>query len=136
VVLNIVVSFALMQVLGVGGLALGTTIALTVNMLVLIQLLRKKIGPMGFGRLVTSLGRIAAATAVMGVVVFTLDHELSAILPSGNGSQALRVGLGVVGGTLVYFAAAAIGGLPELREVRAMLRQALSRQENAAGRRT
>lgn len=136
VVLNIVVSFALMQVLGVGGLALGTTIALTVNMLVLIQLLRKKIGPMGFGRLVTSLGRISGATAVMGVVVFALDHELLAILPSGSGPHALRVGLGVLVGTLVYFGAAAIAGLPELREVRTMLAQALSRQENVAGRRT
>lgn len=135
VVLNIVVSFALMQVLGVGGLALGTTIALTVNLLVLIQLLRKKIGPMGFGRLAVSLGRIGGATVLMGVVVWALDRELLAVLPSGTRTLALRVGLGIVAGGVVYLAAALVGRLPELREVTAMLRLALARQEGAEPRR-
>ncbi len=136
VVLNIVVSFALMQVLGVGGLALGTTIALTVNLLVLIQLLRKKIGPMGFGRLATSLARIAAATLVMGAAVWAVDRRLSAMLPAGDRSLALRVGLGVAVGALIYIASARVGRLPESREVMAMLREALGRQDAVNGQRT
>ena len=134
--LNIVVSYGLMQVLGVGGLALGTTIALTVNMLVLIQLLRKKIGPMGFGRLAASLGRIGAATLLMGVVVWVVDRQLSAMLPGGDRSLALRVVLGVVVGALTYILVALVGKLPEFREVRGVVRAAISRQDGAKTPRT
>jgi len=136
VVLNIVVSFGLMQVLGVGGLALGTSIALTVNLVVLIHLLRKKIGPMGFGRLVVSLVRVGAATAVMGAVVWAVDNQLMLSLPDGDGSLGLRVGVDVAVGAVAYIAAALVGRLPELREVGGMLRLALGRQDRENRERT
>ena len=55
VVINMRLSYLFMQFMGVGGLALGTTVALTLNFVVLIWLLRRKIGSMGFGRTLRSL---------------------------------------------------------------------------------
>ena len=77
VVLNIGLSYLFMQFLGVGGLALGTTVALTINFFVLLYLLRRKIGPMGLGKLAGSFARVAAASAAMGVVIWAVDSGLT-----------------------------------------------------------
>lgn len=127
VVLNIVVSYGLMQFMGVGGLALGTSIALTVNFVVLIQLLRRKIGPMGFGALARSSGRIAVATGLMTVEVLLVDRWLAGIVAGGDAGLALRVGLGIVGGAVAYLAVARLGRLPELPEILSMLKAAAGR---------
>ncbi len=66
VVLTIGLSYLFMQFLGVGGLTLGMTVALTINFLVLMWLLRRKIGVIGFGRTGLSLLRVLGASAVMG----------------------------------------------------------------------
>jgi len=128
VVLNITVSYVLMQFLGVGGLALGTSIALTVNFIVLIELLRRKIGPMGFGALARSSARIAAAAAVMTVEVVLLDRWLAGVVQAGDAGLGLRVGLGIGGGAVTYFIAARVGRLPELPEVVSMLSAAAGRR--------
>ncbi|MHB8868272.1 MAG: murein biosynthesis integral membrane protein MurJ [Thermoleophilia bacterium] len=128
VVLNIAVSYVLMQFLGVGGLALGTSIALTVNFIVLIELLRRKIGPMGFGALARSSARIAAAAAVMTVEVVLFDRWLAGVVQAGDAGLGLRVALGIGGGAVTYFIAARVGRLPELPEVVSMLKAAAGRR--------
>jgi putative peptidoglycan lipid II flippase len=117
VVLNISVSIPLMLAIGVGGLALGTTIAMTVNMLVLMQLLRKKIGPMGLGALLKSGVGILGVSGVMGLVVWGVDTVLAGVVAPGNPGLAVRVAVGVGGGALVYFLAAKVARLRELEEI-------------------
>ncbi len=140
VVINIVCSYILMHFIGVGGLALGTTIALTVNYVVLIQLMRRKLGPMGFGAVGASLARIVGVSAAMGIVLLVVDRVLSGALGAGSGAMAVRVSCGVVGGAAVYLVVAAIARLPELREVLDMLRSVTGRarpgEDNASLRRT
>lgn len=131
VVLNVVVSIILMRFMGVGGLALGTTLALTVNLVVLMELLRRKLGPMGFGRLASSLLRISMASAVMALVVWGLDAALSEQFSSGKAALAVRVGLGVSLGALAYLLAAAAARLPEMGEVGDMLRAVVRRAPEA-----
>ena len=74
--INIVCSYVLMQFMGVGGLALGTTIALTVNYVVLGELMRRRLGFVGFGGVTRALARVVGASAVMGVVVWAIDLVL------------------------------------------------------------
>ncbi len=65
VVLNVAFALALMGPLAHGGLALATSASATANLLILLWLLRKRLGVLGGRRLLGSLGRVGAATAVM-----------------------------------------------------------------------
>src|SRR5262249_36645659 len=53
----------LMQWMSYGGLALATSIAATIHMLTMLWLLRKRLKGIEGGRLLTSVGRIVAASA-------------------------------------------------------------------------
>jgi len=125
--INIACSYVLMQSMGVGGLALGTTIALTVNYVVLGELMRRRLGFVGFGGVTRALARVVGASAVMGVVVWAIDLVLAGSLGSGTLGMGLRVLCGVVGGAVAYLAVAAAGRLPELREVLDMLKSVTGR---------
>jgi putative peptidoglycan lipid II flippase len=121
VVVNIGLSYLLMHFLGVGGLALGTTVALTINFAVLLYLLRRKIGPMGLDLLARSFGRVAVASAAVGVVVWALDTGLSRVVGYTTGGNAVRVAGGAVTGLCTYFLAAKLMRSPELAEVKDMM---------------
>jgi putative peptidoglycan lipid II flippase len=127
VVVNIGLSYLFMQFLGVGGLTLGTTVALSLNFLVLLYLLRRKIGPIGLGRLGRSFGRVAVASVVMGVVIWLLDSALARALGETTGSDAARVVVGLVAGVTAYVLVARLMRSPELAELKDMLRAVLKR---------
>jgi putative peptidoglycan lipid II flippase len=131
--INIVCSYLLMHVIGVGGLAFGTTIALTVNFVVLIQLLRRKLGPMLFGSFFRSFARILAASAVMGVAVWGLDVALARYLEPGTVSLGIRVVIGLGVGSVVYFAIAYAARFPEAHEIVSMFKAILPRRPGKGG---
>ncbi len=128
VVLNIGLSYLFMQFLGVGGLALGTTVSLTINFFVLLYLLRRKIGPMGLRRMVGSFARVAGASAVMGVAVWLVDMALTRVVSATTSGFAVRVVAGLVVGVAVYLIAATLVRSPELAEVKDMFRAMLKRR--------
>ena len=127
VVINVGLSYLFMQFLGVGGLALGTTVALTINFVVLIWLLRRKIGPVGFRKTLDSLLRVAGVSAVMGAAVWAVDHFLSRDLPATTGGNAARVVVGLVVGVAVFLLVSKLVRMPELAEITDMLRAVLKR---------
>lgn len=128
VIINIGLSYLFMQFLGVGGLALGTTVALTINFLVLIWLLKRKIGPVGFGRMFASLARVAGVSAVMGIVIWAVDCVLSRSIPETTGGYAARVVVGLVVGAGVFLFGSRLVKMPELAEITDMLRAVLKRK--------
>jgi putative peptidoglycan lipid II flippase len=127
VMMNVGLSYVFMRLLGVSGLALGTTVALTFNFFVLMYLLRRKIGPMGLNRIGGSLGKVAGATVVMGVVVWLVDMFLTRALPETTTGFAVRVVAGLGIGVVVYFLASTLLRSPELAEVKDMFRAMLRR---------
>lgn len=132
VLINIASSYVLMLFLGVGGLALGTTIALTVNFIVLVELLRRKLGPMGFGRSLRSFLRVLAISVAMGAVVWGADRLLAETLSPGTATLAVRVAVGLAVGAGVYLGTAALLRLPEVRELTDMLK-AVRRKAEVTG---
>jgi putative peptidoglycan lipid II flippase len=127
VVINVGLSYLFMQFLDVGGLALGTTVSLTMNFFVLLYLLRRKIGPMGLKRLAGSLLKVASSSAVMGVVIWAVDTGLGrAVSPTTTGN-AIRVVAGLLAGAVTYLVAAKLMKSPELAEVKDMLRAVFKR---------
>jgi putative peptidoglycan lipid II flippase len=127
VVVNIGLSYLFMQFLGVGGLALGTTVALTINFFVLLYLLRRKIGPMGLGELAGSFVRVVAASAAMGVVVWAVDYGLTRLVGETTSGNAVRVVVGLLAGIFTYLFASKLMKSPELAEVKDMLRAVFKR---------
>jgi putative peptidoglycan lipid II flippase len=128
VAINIGFSYLFMQFIGVGGLTLGTTVALTVNLLVLVWLLHRKIGPVGFGRIGLCLLRVLGVSAVMGVVIWAVDFALARAVGATFGGYALRVAAGVVVGVSVFLLTAKLARIPELAETVDMLRTVFKRQ--------
>ena len=134
VVINVGFSYLLMQFLGVGGLALGTTIALTINFVVLVWLLHRKIGAVGFPKIFLSLGRVTGMSALMGVAVWVVDFVLSRAVSETLGGYAARLVAGLAVGALVFLLGCWLVKMPELAEITDMLRAVFRRKaQQAAG---
>ncbi len=107
VALNIVISLALVGVLGYRGLALATAIASLVNAATLLALLHRRLGGLEESRLLGSLVRIVVAAAVMGVAAATAEYYLAIWVPGRSiVVQIFRVGGAITAGLCVLAAAA------------------------------
>ncbi len=129
VVITIGLSYLFMQFLGVGGLTFGMTVALVINFVVLMWLLRRKIGVIGLGRTAVSLLRVVGASAIMGGAVWAVDFGLARVVGDTLGGNALRVVAGVLAGAVIFFATARLVKIPELAEAIDMLRAVLRRSK-------
>ena len=102
IVVNLVLNVWLFNVMGFLGLALGTAVAATVNALILLVLLSKRIGGVDAARIWRAFFKITIASAVMGAVVFALDSWIMVNLPdrlllSGRSGVAVARGVRVFG---------------------------------------
>jgi putative peptidoglycan lipid II flippase len=124
IVVNIVMGIVLMGPLKHGGLALATSLASIVNLLLLVWALRRKIGMLGWRLIMASAGRSLGISLVMGVAVWGTSLM---VIPRGDHSF-LQLLLGVTGsitaGVAVYALLGAFFGSPELdRLVKALRRR-------------
>ncbi|HEX2040049.1 MAG TPA: murein biosynthesis integral membrane protein MurJ [Acidimicrobiales bacterium] len=105
--LNVALAFALYPSMGVAGLALAFALAYTAGTLLAFDRLRRRTGGLGGGELLRSLGRTAAAAAVMGAVVTAASRTTDEPL--------LQVGIAVPLGISVYVLVARAVGAGELQ---------------------
>ncbi len=96
--LNIVLNIVLSKYLGIGGLALATSIAATVTTIFLFISLRKKIGPFGMKTISVSFIKILFASLIMGGLSKFSFNYLTTYF-SQNFSLLLAICIGAV----VYF---------------------------------
>jgi len=89
VVLNIALSLLLVNLIGYEGLALGTSIAALVNALALLTLLNLRIGGLGIKRILTTCGKVAVASFIMGFAASVTHSWLSLTL--GDDSFLIRL---------------------------------------------
>jgi putative peptidoglycan lipid II flippase len=134
VFLNIGVSYLFMRAIqtispavAVSGLTLGTSVALSVNFFVLVYLLQRKIGPVGFGGIFKSVLRIIGVSAVMGVLIWAVDYVLARELPADTKGFIGRLVAGIVIGAGSYLLLSRLFKLPELAEISGMMRAVLRR---------
>lgn len=97
VVLNVVLSFALLGPLKQGGLALANSIATTLEMLVLLFLLRPRLGGVDGQTLAKSSSKMLVGAMVMTAVIWAYSRT-----PLGQNSLLLLVG-GILLGGGAYF---------------------------------
>ena len=111
--LNIGLGLLLMGPLGYGGLALANSIAVTLEVIVLLALLRPRLGGVEGRRTLSALGRILAAAAVMGLAVVGV-----LTLASSAGMEGLPVVLAAAAaGAAVYALAALAFGVTSVRRL-------------------
>jgi putative peptidoglycan lipid II flippase len=94
-----------------GGLALSNALATTSEMVLLIYLLRQRLGGMEGRRMLASLARIGLASLTMGAVAAVLAWLLR------DQSAWLLAGVAVTAGLVVYVALSLALGSPEPRAV-------------------
>ena len=116
---NVLFNALLIGPLKHAGIALGTALSLTTSMIILWIFLRRKIGPFGGRKLFVSLSKSALASVVMGVAIYYGRAFLTADTLS---LLALQVGTVVLAGAALYFAAAYILRIEELKQGLSLLR--------------
>jgi len=134
-VANVGLNLALYPVLGYRGVALGTSLAATMNFAVLAIAWRLRFGEGGSGLgpgIWRQLAKVLAASAVLGVVAWGTHHLVAArVTGHGLGRQAVRALVPVAAGGLAYLAAAAALGVAELQELWGALRRRAGRRAGA-----
>jgi putative peptidoglycan lipid II flippase len=104
VVLNIVLNLILSRFLGIGGLALATSISSLFCTGLLFYSLRKKIGHFGMKNMVVSFVKILGASLVMGLITYLANNVLLRYFGS-NLSLISSICIGVVVySAIIYFA--------------------------------
>jgi len=107
VCLNIVLNLLLMKPMGVGGLALATSIASWVNALALFWMLRKQIGHFGGKTILKTSAQSLLACIGMGFLCWAIMHS-NAAWP-----MPLKLGLSISGGALFYLGSTRLLGMSE-----------------------
>ena len=89
--------------LGLVGLPVGDTVFYGLMIVVLLLVLRRRVGPFHFGRLARSTAKVSLASLAGGAIVFALGQLLRSSLPVEGmlGSLALLAVLGVAGLALI-----------------------------------
>ena len=119
-VVNVLGCFALIPWFGHAGIAVANSLAAYINVGALLVLLRGRVGNMGGSSLLVSYARLAAASAVMGWVVWGLRSSLMGDTGATIITRVFALG-GIIGiGILTYLAAIALMRAPELTELRQM----------------
>ncbi|NVL90583.1 MAG: murein biosynthesis integral membrane protein MurJ [Desulfobacterales bacterium] len=130
---NIVLSISLMGPLRHGGLALATSIAAVVNLILLIQALKKRLGRIGVRDILGSILKSTASAALMGCGI-----NVAALwwIPKCAGStwhlMILVIG-GVVLGSLLYGTCAFLFRSRELAAMIEIVRSNLRKNDDALG---
>jgi len=120
--------------LGMVGLVLANSIQLTSHAVIMLWLLQRRVGTFARDQLAVATGKVALASAVMGVAVYLSLNALR-MVASGDGLLAravLVVGAGVIG-LLVYALGVARLGVQEANLAVSMLRRRSGRGPAAGG---
>jgi putative peptidoglycan lipid II flippase len=122
VVANIGMSLALVRVLGFRGLALSTAIAAVLNAVVLLWLLRRRLGGLEGRRIAVSLAKISVASLVMGLAAYVALDWVTAMTPDGGElAKIMRVGVSIAAALLVLAASARLLRIREFNDATAQV---------------
>jgi len=111
---NLAGGLLLMHIMGHGGIALAAALAAMVNVVLLVVMLRRKIGPLGGRKMLPAAGRILGCSLLMGAGVHWLDTGLQTMTAPGVMFQIGRLGCGITSGVVMYTVASFCCRSPEL----------------------
>jgi putative peptidoglycan lipid II flippase len=115
---TILFSLLLMEPLQHAGLALALSIASGLNLVLLLYLLRKRTGPLGFGALIPSLIKIGFAAAGMGVFCAFVSSHVNWLETGLLMKKLLYLGGAIFGSVAIYFCLAYVVRCSELEKLK------------------
>jgi putative peptidoglycan lipid II flippase len=117
VAVNIAINLALVQVLGYRGLALGTAISALVNAVLLLWVLRERLGGLDGRRMAVTFAKVLAAAIVMGVGAWFAERRLHLVVPGESSlARLVRVGFSIATGLALLAVSARALRLAEFRD--------------------
>ncbi len=122
-ILNVLFSLLLMKPLLHGGLALASTLSALVNMILLLYLLRRKIGRFGGRRITVAAAKTSLASIPMYLAVSWGMGMIDWSLKGQKLYKAAELGVFVAGGILMFLICALLFRCEEIREAVKILRR-------------
>ncbi len=100
ILLNIVLNLILVRIMGIGGLALATSISATVNFMLLLVAIRKRL-LLPAGRIIGGILKMGAASIIMAIVIYAVSrffepHQRIIVM------RIAQVAVAGISGTIVY----------------------------------
>ena len=130
-VLFIPLNLVLMRAMGHGGLALATSIAATLHVVLLTVFLRRRLDGLDGGKIVRSVTKVCVATAIMGVACYLVRTAMAGVVAVQTRSgAALTVLVAMSVAAVVYIALIKILKVEEAEVVWNMIKRRFSRRPN------
>jgi putative peptidoglycan lipid II flippase len=117
ILVNVVVSYALHEPMGIGGVVLGTTVSNAVLTALEARRLRQEIGGLDLPRTLRSIAIITAASAALGAIAYGVWSGLDDLLGRSLPAQLVAVGAAIGLGGLAYLGVLLRSGQPEARQI-------------------
>ena len=120
-VVNALVALALYKPLGIAGIVIGTVAGTLVMTVAQGWLLGRELGGVEAGRALAAVARMLGASALLAAAAYGAWYGLDELLGRALPAQALAVGAAIAAGLAVYAGAVWALGVPEARQIRALL---------------
>ncbi|MEG1311649.1 MAG: murein biosynthesis integral membrane protein MurJ [Romboutsia sp.] len=101
-IINIILNFSLIKVLGYRGLAISTSIASIITVILLFISLKKKNGYFGGDIIIKTGLKSLFASLIMGAITMLIYKSLFSVMGVGKLNEIISVTASVAGGALVY----------------------------------
>jgi len=108
---------------GVGGIVAATAIATAVSVTAQCVVLRDALGGLELGRLASSSVRIGAASAALALTSYLVWSGLDDALGRSTGAQVVEMAVALLAGLAIYIAALSALRVPELAQIRRLVRR-------------
>ena len=141
IAIHVVTSFGMMQLLstvgqtperpngyGHAGVALATSIVALVNFLALTFLMRRRIGSINGGDIMSSLVRIILASAAMSAVAYAIYYALHGRITDSFTGRAIETFVPIAVAGVTFFVAAKLLGVSEIDKVYQIFARKLGRK--------
>jgi len=130
VFINIALDLILIRYLAHSGLALATSVAAILNLVILLKVLQDKIGDFELKSQVSFLVKIIISSIFLGLICVLVNNYFGSVLDLNNKyNQIIQVTASIFSGGLVYFIISYILGVKEVRNLRKTIKTILRSRE-------
>lgn len=130
VFINIALDLILIRYLAHSGLALATSVAAILNLIILLKVLQDKIGNLELKSQVPFLIKIIISSIFLGIICVLVNNYFSSILDLSNKyNQTIQVIVSIFSGGMVYLISSYILGVKEVRNLKQTIKAILRSKE-------
>ncbi len=126
VFINIALDLFLVRYLAHSGLALATSVAAILNLIILVKALKNRIGAIELKSQALFMMKIVISSIFLGIICILISHYFSSILDLNNKyNQVIQVIASIFGGSAAYLISSYILGVKEMRSLKHSIKRIL-----------